>query len=199
MNHDDHVRLIRAGVEGTGPVWADLGSGSGAFTLALADLLGPAGVIHSIDRDPTALRTQADALRGRFPETTLHQVVDDFTRPLDLPTLDGVVMANSLHFVRDKLPVLVMVRGLLAPAGHLVLVEYDAERGNPWVPYPISARSWPALAAAAGFTATRELTRVPSRFLGAIYSALSLPAAAPHDDDDGMRLGGPAKPMTDRG
>ena len=39
MNHDDHVRLIREGVLGGGIAWADLGSGSGAFTLALADLL----------------------------------------------------------------------------------------------------------------------------------------------------------------
>ena len=173
MDHDDHVRLIRAGVEGTGPVWADLGSGGGAFTLALADLLGPDGVIHSVDRDASALRTQADAVRGRFPATTLHQVVGDFTRPLGLPTLDGVVMANSLHFVRDKLPVLALVRGYLGPAGRLVLVEYDAEHGNPWVPYPISAGRWPSLAAAAGFEDIRELTRVPSRFLGAIYSAMA--------------------------
>ena len=54
-----------------------------------------------------------------------------------------------------------------------MLVEYDTDRGNPWVPYPISARTWPAVAGSAGFAETRELARVPSRFLGAIYSALS--------------------------
>ena len=83
-------------------------------------------------------------------------------------------MANSLHFVRDKAPVLELARGYLRPGGRLVLVEYDADRGNPWVPYPVSARSWPALAAAAGFEGTHDLARVPSRFLGAIYSAVSL-------------------------
>ncbi len=136
MDHDDHVRLIRGGVEGAGSTWADLGSGTGAFTLALADLLGPSGVIHSVDRDAAALRTQAEAVHRRFPATTLEQHVGDFTRPLDLPPLDGLVMANSLHFVRDKAPVLELVRGLLRPGGHLVLVEYDADRGNPWVPFP---------------------------------------------------------------
>ena len=158
---------------GPDPTWADLGSGTGAFTLALADLLGPTGVIHSVDRDAAALRTQADAVRRRFPATTLNQHVGDFTRPLDLPPLDGVVMANSLHFVRDKAPVLELVRGLLRPGGHLVLVEYDADRGNPWVPFPISSRTWVGLATAAGFEDTHELARVPSRFLGAIYSAIS--------------------------
>ena len=37
MDHTDHVNLIRAGVS-TGGVWADFGSGGGAFTLALADV-----------------------------------------------------------------------------------------------------------------------------------------------------------------
>ena len=41
MIHSDHVRLLRDGVPQAGGVWADIGSGGGAFTLALADLLGP--------------------------------------------------------------------------------------------------------------------------------------------------------------
>ncbi|MEA2501711.1 MAG: hypothetical protein QOD01_1822, partial [Actinomycetota bacterium] len=51
MEHRDHVMLLREGVEGAGKVWADLGSGKGAFTLALADLLGAGAVIHSLDLD----------------------------------------------------------------------------------------------------------------------------------------------------
>ena len=40
MDHSDHVNLLRNGVL-PGGVWADLGAGSGAFTLALAELAGP--------------------------------------------------------------------------------------------------------------------------------------------------------------
>ena len=82
-------------------------------------------------------------------------------------------MANSLHFERDQLTVLRRVGGYLRPAGHLVIVEYDAERGNPWVPHPISYRAWQWIAMAAGLADTRLVGRVPSRFLGAIYSAVS--------------------------
>lgn len=155
-------------------MWADLGSGTGAFTLALADLLGPGGTIWSVDRDASALREQARAIGGRFPGLVLHQLVADFTGPLDLPRLDGVVMANSLHFVRDKLPVLRFVHGYLRDGGRLVLVEYEAERGNSWVPYPLSFAAWDDLARAAGFAGTRRLHAVPSSFLGSIYAAVSL-------------------------
>jgi ubiquinone/menaquinone biosynthesis C-methylase UbiE len=134
MDHDDHVRLIREGVLRGGTTWADLGSGEGAFTLALADLLGPTGSIHTVDRDGRALGVQVQALGDRFPDVRVTSLVADFTRSPDLPRLDGIVMANSLHFERDKLAVLRLVRGYLRPAGRLVLVEYDTDHGNQWVP-----------------------------------------------------------------
>lgn len=173
VDHHDHVRLLRDGVTGAGGVWADLGSGEGAFTLALADLLGPGGSIHSVDRDRRAIEVQLRALRQRFPAVEVTAQVADFTRPLGLPPLDGIVMANSLHFVRDKLPVLRLIRGYLRPGARLVLVEYGSDAGNHWVPYPLSYPTWAALAAEAGFHDTRRLASVPSRFLGAIYSAVS--------------------------
>ncbi len=174
MDHRDHVRLIDAGVRGGGTIWADLGSGAGAFTLALADLLGPDGSIYSVDRDAARLREQSRALAARFPAVRVGQVHADFTQPLDLPPLDGIVMANSLHFVREKAPVLALVRGYLREGGRLVLVEYDADAGNQWVPYPLSFETWRDVAARAGFRETRRIASVPSRFLGSIYSALSL-------------------------
>lgn len=174
MDHEDHIRLIREGVAIGGMVWADLGSGGGAFTLALADLLGPGGTIYSVDRDAGALRTQLQALSERFAAVTVHRVVADFAHPLELPMLDGIVMANSLHFQRDKLAVLTLVRSYLRDGGRLVLVEYDTASGNPWVPYPLSFQTWQTVAADAGFRETRRLGQIPSRFLGSIYSALSL-------------------------
>ena len=174
MNHDDHVRLLRGGIAEPGGVWADLGAGAGAFTLALADLLGPTGEIYSVDKDKGALREQEQAMRARFPKVKVQYVVADFGKRLDLPPLDGVVMANSLHFQRQKDPVLQLVRGYLKPDGRLILVEYNVDRGNMWVPYPLSYGTWEALARQNGFTSTTLLTTQPSRWLGEMFSALSL-------------------------
>ena len=165
MKHDDLVDLIRDGVAGErGGRWADLGAGEGAFTRALADLLGPEASIVAVDRDASALRGLGGNIETR---------VADFTRPLDLHDLDGVLMANSLHFVRDKQPVLESVRRMITPGGRLIVVEYGADRGNPWVPYPFVYARWEKIAAQAGFRKTRLLKTVPSRWLGSMYSAAS--------------------------
>lgn len=171
MDHADHVRLLRGGVT-PGGRWADLGAGTGAFTLALAELVGPEGEVIAVDRDRGALRGLERALRPGG--ATVRTVAADFTKPIDLASLDGVVMANSLHFVRDKAPVLALVHGMLKPSGRLLLVEYDADRGNTWVPHPMSFETWRALADANGFSGTRKLASVPSRFLGRIFSAESV-------------------------
>lgn len=181
MNHADHVSLLREGVGEPGGVWADFGSGRGAFTLALAELIGPAGQIISVDRDREGLRAQEMAFREWAPERRpkLLFVQADFSRKIDLPPLEGIVMANALHFFRDKEGVLQRVRACLKPGGRLILVEYNVDRGNLWVPYPLSYPSWEALAGRAGLIHTRRLAIRPSRFLGEIYSALSEEPSTP--------------------
>jgi ubiquinone/menaquinone biosynthesis C-methylase UbiE len=175
VNHADHVALLARGVtQGEGGTWADLGAGTGPFTLALADLIGPHGVIHAIDRDAGALAELRAAFVSAVPQAELRVRTADFTRRLDLSDLDGVVMANALHFVDDKAPVLALVRGYLKHGGRLLLVEYDSDRGNAWVPHPMSFETWRDVAAEADFIETRKLATVPSRFLRQIYSALSL-------------------------
>jgi SAM-dependent methyltransferase len=191
MDHADHVALIRAAVIGASgpddaragpaagveaPLWADIGAGTGAFTLALADLLGPGADIVAVDRDAGALQTNAAEVARRFPATRLRTVVADLTRPVALPPLDGLVAANSLHFVaRDRqVDVVRTLAALLRPAGRFVVVEYDADRGNPWVPHPLSFPSFRAVAARAGYTEPELLATVPSHFLREIYAALTL-------------------------
>jgi ubiquinone/menaquinone biosynthesis C-methylase UbiE len=173
MDHADHTDLLRTGIAGSGPVWADLGAGWGAFTLALADLLGPAGEIHAVDRDASALRENARAMLVRFPEVSVTYQTADFTLPLALPLLNGIVMANALHFQRDQDAVVRSLRGYLCPGGRLLIVEYNIERGNFAVPHPVPYFRWERLARGAGFEHTELLSRRPSRFLHEVYSAVS--------------------------
>lgn len=182
MNHNDHVALIRPGVLPRGnepPVWLELGAGDGAFTLALAELLGAGAIIHTLDRDRQALERGAGDVARRYGGVEIRPRVLDFTQPFDITPPDGILMANSLHFVRDKEPLLRRLFGLLPPGGRFILVEYDVDRGNHWVPYPLSFPTWSVLAERLGLEQIALLGRVPSRFLGAIYSALAVKPVAP--------------------
>jgi SAM-dependent methyltransferase len=179
MDHADHLDLISEGVPGPGGIWGEFGSGRGAFTLALAELIGSKGIIYSVDRDAAAINAQKRAIQGRFKgdEPKMNYRVADYSQSLDLPSLDGVLMANSLHFQRDKKPVLKLILEYLSPRGRLILVEYNIRRGNPWVPYPISFNGWEVLSQECGFVETRMLAVRPSRTMREIYSAVSIKPA----------------------
>lgn len=168
--------LITPGIDRAGGVWADFGSGTGIFTLELRGLLGPTSEIYSIDRNGRDLQRQRQAFDQQYPGTRLHIMQADFARPLGLPQLDGIVMANALHFVpfARQAEVLTRIAGYLRwPGGRFIIVEYNARSGNPWVPYPIDVESFMLLAEQAGLSDPRMLTAVPSRFLREMYSAIA--------------------------
>jgi ubiquinone/menaquinone biosynthesis C-methylase UbiE len=154
-----------------------MGAGDGAFTLALRDIAGPDAHIIAIDQDARALRDLARRMEAWFPGTALQTRVADMTADLDLPLLDGIVSANALHYVEHRYQpsILRLWRRYLQPGGRLILIEYDADSGNPWVPYPFSFSSLARLAQAGGFGEPILLDSVPSRHLGRIYAALLEP------------------------
>jgi len=177
MIHADHVNLIRDGIPKPGGVWADFGSGAGAFTLALAELIGPSGEIYSIDKDKHALSRQQHALEARFPNDDLpsvHYLDSDFTKPLDLPSLDGCVIANALHFQPDAATVIGQLRAYLRPGGKFIIVEYNIKRSNPWVPHPVPFQGWQKIAILVGFMQTQLIATRPSRTFREIYAAMSI-------------------------
>src|SRR5260370_8376891 len=102
MDHNDHVFLIHKGIPGPGGVWADLGSGWGAFTLALADLIGPTGRIYSVDKDSGSLREQERAMRSRFPGTNVTYLHADFTHRRPIPPLHALALSNSAPLLANN-------------------------------------------------------------------------------------------------
>lgn len=135
MKFNDSVSLINVPELFTGEpqTWADLGCGEGTFTYALDSLIPTGSSIYAVDTRPgqfepiTAKGNQITALRKNF-------VFDE----LNLPPLDGIIMANSLHYVQDKQAFYPKLASMLKPGGVMLLVEYDTDEPNRWVPFPIS-------------------------------------------------------------
>lgn len=171
MNHTEMVALIRAGAPNPGETWADLGAGTGNFTRALGELLGPAGAIYAVDRDAGAVACLRDLAQRTGSGAAIHPLQADFTRPLDLPPLDGVLLANALHFVRDQVNLLKLVRGYLRPGGRVLLVEYEVSRARGWIRFPVPFARYAELAAAAGLAAPERVGTRRSPSTGVVLYA----------------------------
>ena len=174
MEHDDAVALIRDAVDGRTGAWADLGAGAGTFTRALAALLGEGNVIYAVDKDTASIQ-ELKALAREAKNVV--PVYADFTQPFEMGSvsnrLDGVLLANALHFVKDAEEVLTRLVSTLRPGGRVVIVEYDRRTGSRWVPYPISRERLPGLARAAGLSEPVVTATRPSEYQGILYAAMA--------------------------
>lgn len=159
MELQDAIHFIREAVTPAEGTWGDLGAGTGLFTLALDQILQPGSTIYAADKNPHLLyRLQLERCRLVIEDL-------DFTRDFTLPSLDGVLMANALHYAADPLDVLKRVVEYLKPSGTFLLIEYETDRPlSPWIPYPLPFRQFETLAPRVGLSAPEVVGRVPSAY-----------------------------------
>lgn len=152
--------LIEEGVDRTNTkqTWADLGAGNGVFTHALSTMLHDGSILYAVDMNAKRM----ESIRV-WQQIVLKKIQADFigdawkTEPLT-----GVLMANSLHFVKDKESFLRKLKTKLTTDGKLLVIEYEMEKGNTWIPYPVSFKKLSELAKQAGFSSSKKLKEVPS-------------------------------------
>ena len=158
-----------------GGLWADFGCGEGIFTAVLFQLLGSECEIHAVDKNQHALGRLKRNFQRSFPEAHISICHADFTDPLPIPTLNGFIMANALHFIPDdqKEQVLAELCGLLKPGGKMIVVEYNARRGNYAVPFPIHEAEFFNLATCLDLHNSHIVTKVRSTFMGEMYAGIA--------------------------
>lgn len=124
--------------------WADLGCGSGTFTMALSHLLGKESKIYAVDKQSQSIHSVNDVeiefLKANFSNDTL-----------PFSNLDGILMANALHYINDKSAFVEKIKNYLKVTGQLIIVEYEMEHANQWVPYPLPFHQLKSLFANHGF------------------------------------------------
>lgn len=160
MQQSDAINLIQKAITSNQPQrWADLGSGTGTFTTALNNILPSGSHITAIDKQSQQL--PVDFIKANFAN-------DD----LPLINLDGILMANSIHYIRDKQRLIKKLETYFSSSPTFLIVEYDTTRFNPWVPYPISFQNIHQLFQTLGYKNINKLAEMPSRFGGRLYAAL---------------------------
>ena len=169
MRHQDVVDFLSKSGVHLGGVWADIGAGTGVFSLALADVIGT-GKIIALDKSPHALWSLS------LPDGVALEIADgDFDNPLEIEQVDGMIMANALHYSRDQSTTLRNILQSLKPGGVFILVEYESDRANQWVPHPIRFSKFEELAEEVGLSGVRCFDTLPSSYgHDHIYGALAL-------------------------
>ncbi len=170
------ARLIQDAVPPGPATWADLGAGTGTFTLALASRLGPHGRIIALDSDAAALVALRSAVKRAALGSRVEVRAGGFREPLDMPPLDGALLANALHFVpaNEQADVLARVATALRPRGRLIVIDYDSRRANAWVPHPVSSRRLHELLETLGLATSTIVGSRPSLYGGTLYVAVSV-------------------------
>lgn len=168
MKIDDAARLIEnAKLFGNQKqIWCDLGCGAGTFTLALAQLLPNKSVIYAVDRDANALRQ----IPARFENVEINKIRADFVNDkLNLPPADGILMANALHYVKEKK---ILLQKIMKITNRSIIIEYDSRKPSVWHPFPLDFQALQALLTDLNYLKISKLGRRKSIYEGEIYSAL---------------------------
>ena len=149
-------------------VWADLGCGSGLFTSALASFLFAKSMIYAVDRNMSSFKS------SHVPGNILiKQFESDFINTItDFKNLDGILMANAIHFVKDKNGFLKKAKDSFRDKPCFLMVEYNTDTPNPWVPFPASFSTLKSLFEKLGYRSIEKLHEKKSLYnRSKIYSA----------------------------
>jgi ubiquinone/menaquinone biosynthesis C-methylase UbiE len=134
--------------------WADLGCGSGLFSRALASIRPPESHILCMDKD--------DQTIDRINKVTVEFKRADFSMfDFGMAAYNGFLLANSLHYIKNKAELLNNLMRALKNGGSLVIIEYDTTISNPWIPYPASFETLRTLFDKPGIE-FRKLSQMPS-------------------------------------
>lgn len=148
---------------------ADIGAGSGYFTLPVARAVGPTGKVWALDIRQEMLDFIDLRVRGEgLTNVELRKVEPDDPR-LPKGEVDTVLMVDVLHYVEERTAYAARVKEGLAPGGRLVVIDYKPKpmSERPWGPLPgqqVSRERMDADLAAAGLEVARAFDFLPEQY-----------------------------------
>ena len=130
LHVDEVIGRLRLG---PGDIVADIGSGSGAFSIPMARAIGPAGVLYAVDIDQEMLdfvgtRALGDGLRN------VRTVLGEYDDPkLPVNDVDVVFLHRTLHMIEHRQAYLNAATKYLKPDGRVVIIEAGPEDARNWM------------------------------------------------------------------
>jgi ubiquinone/menaquinone biosynthesis C-methylase UbiE len=117
-----------------GDIVADIGSGSGAFSIPFAKAVAPNGVVYAVDIDKDMLHYVADKAK-KEGVTNLRTVLGEYNDPqLPVHDVDVAFFHRVLHMIRNRQLYLNNTAPYLKPDGRIVIIDKNPEQSpNSWM------------------------------------------------------------------
>lgn len=130
--HDRQAEILAELGIAEGATVADIGAGTGLFTLPFAEAVGVSGKVYAVDIQTYFL----DHIRGRAAKAGLEQIelVQATAESAELPAgkVDLVFMCDAYHHVEQPGAYLRSLRRAMAEGGRLVIIDYDKGEKGSW-------------------------------------------------------------------
>lgn len=127
--------LVKLGIN-EGQVFADIGCGTGFFTIPAAKLVGTTGKVYALDIAPEMLEAIGQRLKDcgdeemeqmLLSENVILKLSEENRLPLENGSLDVVFLALVLHELEDYRNFFREVKRVLKEDGRAVMVEWKKE------------------------------------------------------------------------
>jgi ubiquinone/menaquinone biosynthesis C-methylase UbiE len=107
-----------------GEVIADIGAGSGYFTLRLAQHVGSSGHVYAVDVSPDMIRHLNTRVRDMqlLNVSTILAPPDD---PLLPQPVDRFLIVDVWHHIENQAGYLALMKKLLKPGGQIVMIDFQ--------------------------------------------------------------------------
>lgn len=143
----------------SGDAIADIGAGTGYFSLPLAQAVGPLGLVYAVDSKAEMLRhLQYELDTGKIPNIRAINADADSTGLPDA-SCNLVFLALVWHELAERTDLLREAKRLLKPGGHIAVLDWrpdvEPEHGPP-LHHRISASDAADSVQSAGFIAVKQ-------------------------------------------
>lgn len=129
---DDIIRVLDLQ---PGMAIADIGAGTGFFTMLMAREVGPMGKAYAVDIAPEFVKAIELRAKGRGIDNIVGIVNDQKSTRLPPQSVDLVFISDTYHHFEYPMTTLKSIHDALRPGGELVVIDFKRIPGfsSPWV------------------------------------------------------------------
>lgn len=109
---------------------ADVGAGSGWFTIRAARRVGPAGMVYAVDINPEAIRYIERRVRSESLPNVKTILSKSDSPMLPKAAVDAVLLLKTYHEVADPVALLEHLRPALRPGARLGIIDRNGDASN---------------------------------------------------------------------